>query len=62
MTEEQLRAAMAINPDELPDDKDIREWAKATGFTKARVREIYCEVVGDPEPWGLPPGFRDDGL
>lgn len=61
MTEAQLRAAMAINPDDLPDAKAISDWAKATGLPKARVREIYAEVIGDPDPWGLPTGFKDDG-
>lgn len=61
MTEDQLRAAMQISPDELPDPKAISDWAKATGLTKARVREIYAEVIGEPDPWGMPLGFKEDG-
>lgn len=52
---------MASDPDNLPDDALVRGWAKSTGLTKNRVREIFGEVIGDPDPWGLPTGFKEDG-
>jgi hypothetical protein len=58
MTEQELRAIMASDKDTLPDDGLINGWAKATGLTKKRVRDIFGEVIGDPDPWGMPLGER----
>jgi len=62
MTEEQLREIMAKQFQEsLPDASALNQWAKATGLSKKRVKQIYGEVIGDPDPWGMPIGMKNDG-
>lgn len=49
---------MAADPDTLPGDALVRDWAKSTGLTQKRIREIFGEVIGDPDPWEMPLGER----
>ena len=60
MDENQLREEMKAFEDELPSDQKLEEWVKATGLSIDRVKEIYGEVIGEPDPWGRPKDYVDE--
>lgn len=62
MTDDELKDAMKAYKNELPSDKKLEEWSKATGKDVAEIKKIYSEVIGDPNPWGPiePPSEKDD--
>ena len=43
-----------------PIEQKLEEGVKATGLSIDRVKEIYGEVIGDPDPWGRPEDYVDE--
>jgi hypothetical protein len=60
MTEGELRQEMKAFEEKLPSHEKLTEWAQATGFDVNRVKAIYADVIGDPDPWGPDKFFVDD--
>lgn len=58
LTEDELRNVMKAYDNELPTEEKLEEWARAIGRDVVEVKNIYCEVSGDPDPWGMPIGEK----
>jgi hypothetical protein len=64
MTEDELRQRMVARSklkETLPLDRTVRYWARESGKSIDEVKRLYGEVIGDPDPWGIPDMILDDG-